>query len=98
MGEKERVGKRVGIETVVKTIQTIETGIESGIETVVKTIQTESVGRGVDFNPSCTVSMVCMVFTTVSMPVSMVVSIQGPLTPHHRESDIDTICCLGTRV
>ena len=64
-----------------KTIQTIETGIETGIETVVKTIQTiETVGRGFDFTPSCTVSMVCMVFTTVSMPVSMLVSIQGPLT------------------
>ena len=62
MGEKERLGKRVGIETVVKTIQTIETGIETGIETVVKTIQTiETVGRGFDFTPSCTVSMVCMV-------------------------------------
>ena len=45
-----------------KTIQTIETGIETGIETVVKTIQTiETVGRGFDFTPSCTVSMVCMV-------------------------------------
>ena len=76
-----------------KNIQTIETGIETGIETVVKTIQTiETVGRGFDFTPSCTVYMACMVFTTVSMPVSMLVSMQGPLTPPHRGSDMDAIC------
>ena len=40
-----------------------------------KTIQTiETVQEGVKSNPLPTVSMVCMVFTTVSMPVSMPVS------------------------
>ena len=54
----------------------IETNIETGIETVVKTIQTiETVQEGVKSNPLPTVSMVCMVFTTVSMLVSMPVSI-----------------------